>query len=526
MKKFKTLIAILFIAYVSNINGQPAGTLDLTFNGTGKVVYDKDNMDAYNDIKVQSDGKIVAVGSSFSPTWSAMIEVTRYLTDGTFDPFFGTNGHFSFPLNIETMAYKCLIRDDGKIIICGHTTDYATYSMLLIQLDTNGIPDVTFGNNGVVLQQVGTGEQTAFALALQDDKKILVAGYAVNGDFRNAPVVLRFSETGVLDTSFGTNGVVTVPVTETDNDFSAVCVQSDGKILAAGHISNGLSWFSLLIARFDQNGNLDNSYGTNGIVNMNLGNVDDEFYDMQLTGNDESILTGFTVTQSDYYYHLLLMKFDVNGQPVAGFGNNGVVTAGTVPYSFGDALALQSDGKILICGSTGELAPGNNDWAFWRFNSDGSPDNDFGTNGLVTTDFFGNADEALGIVLHEDKIILAGKTRNAGNLLDFAVARYINDFNVTVPGITYLPDFSVSPVPVKLNGIVKLDYELKQPENMSVEIKSITGSLLMNLSIGNQPAGAHSYQFSLPSSVSEGVCFVRIRGSELLYNSQKLVVIN
>jgi uncharacterized delta-60 repeat protein len=337
-------------------------------------------------------------------------------------------------------------------------------------------------------------------------------------------VVLRFSDTGVLDTSFGTNGVVTIPVTETDNDFSTVCVQSDGKILAAGHISNGLSWFSLLIARFDQNGVLDNTYGTNGIVNLNLNNVDDEFFDMKMTDTDEPILTGFTVTQSDMYYHMLLMKFDINGQPVTGFGNNGAVVSGSVPFSFGDAIAHQADGKILICGSTGDLAPNNNDWAIWRFNSDGSPDNDFGTSGLVTTDFFGNAEEALGIALYEDKIILAGKTRNADNRLDFAVARYINDFNVSVPKVSNSINFSVLPNPVNRGGTFNLVLALKQTESISFEMVSITGNSVMTVPIGNQSAGNHTFQFSLPSSVSAGVYFLRIRGSQVLNKTQKLVV--
>jgi len=524
MKSILIIILSVFIILTGSVSGQPAGTLDLTFNGTGKVVYDKDQMDLYQDVRVQPDGKIIAAGTSYTPSYSSVIEVTRYMPDGSFDNSFGSGGHYNYSTGVETGANKCLIREDGKILVCGYTTDYATYSMVLIQLDENGVPDPSFGNGGIVIQGVGTGEQNAFAMTLQDDGKILIAGYAVNNDFRNAPVVLRFSDTGVLDTSFGTNGVVTIPVTETDNDFSAVCVQSDGKILAAGHISNGLSWFSLLIARFDQYGVLDNTYGTDGIVNMNLNNVDDEFFDMQLTDGDESILTGFTVTQADIYYHMLLMKFDINGQPVTGFGNNGAVVSGSVPYSFGDALALQADGKILICGSTGDLAPNNNDWALWRFNSDGSQDNDFGTGGLVTTDFFGNAEEALGIALYEDKIILAGKTRNADNRLDFAVARYINDFNVAVPEASNPMNLSVSPNLVKRGGTVNLVYELKQPESISFEMLSITGNLVITMPIGIQTTGNHTFQFSLPSSVSAGVYFLLIKDSQNMNKTQKLVV--
>jgi uncharacterized delta-60 repeat protein len=528
MKNTLTFIITVLMALCGSVTGQTTGALDLTFNSTGKVIYNRDNMDLYQDVKVQEDGKIVAVGTSYTPSWSAVIEVTRYLPSGAFDPSFGIGGHYNYSTGIETGANKCIIKDDGKILICGYTTDYATYSLLILQLNANGTPDPTFGANGVVKTQTNSGEKNAFAMAIQDDGKILLAGYAVNNDYRNAPIVLRFSAAGVLDASFGTNGVATVPVTESDNDFSAIAVQSDGKIVAAGHISNGLSWFSLLVARFNSNGNLDAGYGTGGVINLNLGNVDDEFYDVQLTANDEAILTGFTVSQSDLKYHLLLMKFDNGGYPSISFGLDGYTIWGDVPYTFGDAMVLQPDGKILVAGSTGDLAPNNNDWALWRFNADGNIDASFGTNGVVTTEFFGNADEALGIALHEDKIVVAGKTRNADNKLDFAVARYLNDVNVgvTVPESALLPNFTVAPNPVKRNGTISLAYELKDPGNITIELVNITGSPVMTMATGNKSAGKYSDQVNLPSNITSGVYFLKVIGTQVPFKTSKVVVID
>jgi uncharacterized delta-60 repeat protein len=524
MKKNIIFIFAAFIALCSSLKSQPAGTLDLTFNATGKVVYDKDKTDLYQDVKVQPDGKIVAVGTSYTPTYSSVIEVTRYLADGSFDPAFGTGGHFNYSMGVETGAYKCIIKENGKILICGYTTDYATYGLLILQLNEEGTPDPDFGSNGVVVAETSPAEKNAYAMALQDDNKILLAGYSVNSDYRNAPMVLRFTESGVLDTSFGTDGIATIPITEIDNDFSAVSVQSDGKIIAAGHISNGLSWFSLLVARFDDNGQLDPTYGTGGVINLNLGNVDDEFFDMQLTSDDEAILAGFTVSQSDLYYHLLLMKFDASGYPVLSFGLDGYTIYGDVPYTFGDALVLQPDGKILVAGCTGDLTPANNDWAVWRFNSDGNLDNSFGTSGIVTTDFFGKSDEALGIALHADKIVVAGKTRNATDYLDFAVARYMNDVNVAVSEGENPVNFSVSPNPVKYNGEVNVIFELKQPDNISIEVLNITGSTIMIKPFGIQAAGEHSFRINLPASVSSGVYFVRITVSKVANQTRKLIV--
>jgi uncharacterized delta-60 repeat protein len=281
-----------------------------------------------------------------------------------------------------------------------------------------------------------------------------------------------------------------------------------------------------LIARFDADGNLDGSYGAGGVVNLNLNNVDDEFYDMQLTGNKDLVLTGFTVSQADIYYHLLVMKFDSTGQPFTSFGDHGKVIFGDVPYTFGDAMVIQPNGKILVAGCTGDLMPANNDWALWRFNADGSPDTGFGTNGLVTTDFFGNADEALGIALWSDKIILAGKTRNAGNALDFAVARYVNDVNVSVQEIPGLQSFSVSPNPVRRSGTLDLNYELKQPGNLTLEVLGATGNSILKLPPGKQAAGKHSYRFQLPPDVPSGILYFRIGGIQVTKKTVKVVVID
>jgi uncharacterized delta-60 repeat protein len=525
MKNTFTIILVIMVL-CGSVFGQYAGDHDLTFNGTGKLIYDNDFVDLYKDVQVQSDGKIIAVGTSIASTYmTSTIVVSRLLSNGTFDPSFGTNGHFVYSQDMFVDAAKCIIKDNGKILIGGMTTDYATYEMLVMQLDENGNLDPDFGVNGVVKVNSSTYELAVSAMALQGSN-ILLGGYARDADYRDAPVLLRLSETGELDTSFGVNGIATVPVTEVDNEFSAVSIQSDGKIVAAGHISNGMSWFSLLIARFDQDGNIDSTYATNGLVNLNLNNVDDEFYDMKLLDNDDAILTGFTVDQANFNYHLLVMKFDANGSPDSSFGVNSAAIYGDVAYTFGDAMVIQPGGKILISGSTGELPPGNNDWALWRFNSDGSLDNTFGAGGITITEFFGNADEALGIVLHADKIILAGKTRNTENKLDFAVAQYWNDINVSVPEVAAAKNFSVSPNPVTRNNAVNLTYELKQSETISIELVNTTGKVVMSLPIGLQAEGNHSYQLNLPSSITGGVYFLKMKGDHYNTNTCKVIVID
>jgi uncharacterized delta-60 repeat protein len=528
MKKNLTFLIILLVAFFGSAKAQDPGTLDNTFNGTGTLVIDNGNMDLFTDVEVQPDGKIVAVGMSYDASWNAVAVVYRFNPDGWPDISFALGGSYMFSLDNEANIYACHIKDDGSILLIGSTTNYSNYRILMIQLNSMGFPDENFGEAGIVVQQIGplmnAFEDHGLGITLQDDGKILVSGKSYNTDYRFVPVVVRFNANGSIDTSFGVNGVAGIPVTEVDNEFTTVRVQSDGKIVASGHISNGLSWFSLLIARFDENGALDPSFGTNGVVNMNLNNVDDEFFGMELTPDDEIVLCGFTTLQSDYSYHTLVMKFDATGQVVTGFGENGAVVLGTEPMNVGDAITLQYDNKILVTGTSGEMTPMNNDWALWRLNPDGSPDNSFGTEGKVTTEFFGNADEALGIALFENKIVVAGKARNTSNNHDLAIARYNNDTYVSVNENLSFSDFMVSPNPVNKEETLLITYNLEESGYMMIELVDVTGKTVGVLSSGFASAGHNTSQCNMPSAISSGAYFVRISSAQASFKTQKVLV--
>jgi uncharacterized delta-60 repeat protein len=527
MKNMKNLLLLILFAFCGSIVAQNIpGTIDSTFNGTGRVILDNGFLDLYQDVKIQPDGKIVAVGTTYDASYAADFQVTRLLSDGTYDPSFGTNGVFRYHLGYETGSYSCLIKDDGNILVSGISMDdFGGFAMVLLQLGETGKIDSAFGVNGIAYYDYGMGEDIAYAMALQNDGKILLAGHISNENFQKEPAVVRFTENGILDASFGLNGVATVPVTETDNEFAGICVQPDGKIVAAGHISNGLSWFSLLLARFDENGILDPTFDTNGYVNMNLGNVDDEFFDVRITTNGEIIATGFTTTQDDFNYHLLVMKFDGNGALVPGFGEEGMVIWGETSYNVGYAMEILPDDKIVVAGSSGEKAPMDSDWGIWKFNVDGTLDESFGNGGVVTTDATMEFDEALGIAVQEDgKLVAAGKFRMDNNI-NFGVVRYLNELTVSVPEISKIQEVAVIPNPVRRNGNINIAIELSEAQTISLEIINMAGSVIIERSLGNQAAGIFVENFFLPSGISSGLYFIRLKGNGSAYATKKMIVI-
>jgi uncharacterized delta-60 repeat protein len=528
MKKFGYLFFTALLGMgIETFSQDASGNLDVTFNGTGMVIQNNGFLDLYQDAKMTPDGKIVAVGTSYDATYASDIQVSRYLDNGSPDPAFGTDGVFRFHLGYETGGYACHVKDDGTILVAGISMDnFGGFEMVLLRLTDKGVLDEAFGDNGVARYDYGEGEDIAYAMAVQQDGKILLAGHIRNAEFRFVPAIVRFTEEGILDATFGDNGLAVIPVTESDNEFAGIQVQPDGKIVAAGHISNGLSWFSLLLARFDESGTLDPSFGDNGIVNMNIGNVDDEFFDLRLTSGGEIVATGFTTSQDDLNFHLLVMKFDGSGVPVPGFGQDGMIILGETSYNVGYALEILPDDKIVVAGSSGEKAPGNSDWGIWKFNADGSPDLSFGTGGLVTTDGgSGQFDEALGIAVQADgKLVTAGKFRINDNI-DFAVCRYLNDLTVSVPELPVQNQVQVLPNPAGKNGMVNIVMQVPETQAIRIELFNVAGKVVMQRSLGMQPAGLVISPLSLSPGIPSGPYILRISGSKSLSATHRFLVV-
>ncbi len=155
MKNYFFTITICTLFAISlNLTAQPAGSLDPTFADNGKFVLNNQNLDLFTDVEIQNDGKIVAIGITYNTAWVASAQAIRFMSDGTIDQSFATNGIFTYSLNFEANVYGCVIRDNGKIVMTGSTTDYNDYKILLIQLNENGTLDESFGVNGVVVQKV------------------------------------------------------------------------------------------------------------------------------------------------------------------------------------------------------------------------------------------------------------------------------------------------------------------------------------------------------------------------------------
>lgn len=282
--------------------------------------------------------------------------------------------------------------------------------------------DNTFGNNGVVTTSVSNKSTSGWAIKTQSDGKILIAGtYGVmnNGDF----VIIRYNTNGSIDNSFGNSGISTVTVSNGHDVPWSLDIQSDGKIIVAGtsYIS-GSNDFA--IVRLNTNGSLDNSFDTDGIVTVDFNSSsDDQCYSIGIQSDGKIVAAGWSTTSSVSIVASLRLNtngsldtsFDIDGKVTTTFGTNN---------DYGKALAIQPDGKIIVVGSTytGGL---DSDWFLLRYNTNGSLDNSFDTDGKVVTAFGTDLDDASAIAIQSDgKIIVSGTSRTSPANYDFATARY------------------------------------------------------------------------------------------------------
>ncbi len=264
------------------------GSLDLTFGSAGRVVTDFGGDDTGFAVVVQSDGRIVVGGASAS-AGDMDFALVRYSSNGALDPSFGSGGRVLTDLGGYDQAFALVAQPDGKLVAAGVSTAGGSVDFALVRYGTSGALDATFGSGGQVITDFGPGYvgstnnctlpladfrgiDVAFALRVQPDGKLVAAGVSTN-DFALA----RYNTDGSLDLDFGTCGRVITDFAGEDAAASALVVQPDGKLVAAGRRSVG-SESGFALARYNTNGTLDSTmFGIRGRTLTQIGSDAEAF---------------------------------------------------------------------------------------------------------------------------------------------------------------------------------------------------------------------------------------------------------
>jgi uncharacterized delta-60 repeat protein/uncharacterized repeat protein (TIGR01451 family) len=320
-------------------------------------------------------------------------------------------------------AFGVAIQGDGKIVAAGGAFPGSTLDFALARYNPDGSLDPTFDTDGKVTTDFLGATDQANAISIQGDGKIVAAGLAfVSG---NADFALaRYNPDGSLDPTFDTDGKVTTDFGASGDNAFGVAIQADGKIVAAGSaIVSGNREFGL--ARYNPDGSLDPTFDTDGKVTTDVAGSIDEAHAISIQGDGKLVAAGRALLGSNADF--ALARYNPDGSLDPGFDIDGKVTTDVFGQSDeAHAISIQGDGRIVSAGSA--VLSGNRQFALARYNPDGSLDPAFDTDGKVTTDFPFGHDVAFGLAIQADGgMVAAGHAPGSGGNADFALARYNSD---------------------------------------------------------------------------------------------------
>ena len=325
------------------------GSLDSTFSSDGKVNTDFFGLrDAANDILVQPDGKILASGLANTPGSHANFAIVRYNDNGTLDTSFGGDGRVttSFTPNNDSIQ-GVVVLGDGDIVAAG-IAGYlgANPKMALARYNPGGSLDTSFGGDGKVMTDFTPKYDAAWAIALQPDAKIVIAGAAGNPNGKIA--LARYNPGGSLDTTFGGDGRVTTDFTRQYDEALGVALQVDGRIVAVGSAGWGTPNPKLAVARYLSNGSLDPSFHGDGKVVTDFSPFGDYANDVDVQGDGRIVVVGEARAERiDSTFALL--RYTPGGSLDSSFGR--VMTNVTSKSDNAIGIELSADGKIVVAGS-------------------------------------------------------------------------------------------------------------------------------------------------------------------------------
>lgn len=383
----------------------PDGSLDRDFGANGRAFTDFGSLEAAAALAIHPDGRLVAGGASGEG--SRQLVLARYATDGVLDHDVPGGGRIYTEISSQDFARALVLQPDGALVLAGTSDGEVGLARHL----ADGRLDPAFGGGGLVRTNFG-GDDLANALAVQANGKLVVAGSTENAEGSADFLMGRYNPDGTLDPSFSEDGLLTLDLGD-DDDANALTLEPSGTIVVAGRSGSDLA-----LIRVNPDGGLDQGFGVEGRVSLDLGS-EDVAYSVVAQPDGQLVVGGSSA--GDF----LLARFAPDGTLDLTFGDGGVVTSHFGGGEVANALGVQVDGRLVAAGSiAGE--GGIRDFQVARYEADGSLDPGFGVAGSASLDLGGD-DEANAVTLQPDgRIVLAGSSGEA-EAHDVGLVRYLPD---------------------------------------------------------------------------------------------------
>jgi uncharacterized delta-60 repeat protein len=515
MKKYFAAFALTVFAN-SVLLSQTTTVFDYSFGGDGIVTAapGPNNDGKSSDILLQPDGKILVAGKTLQPTSEEDFLLLRYNTNGTPDNTFGTGGVVITAVsNAAEGIGDILLQPDGKILALGYNG--MTGSTCVVRYNSDGSLDNTFGTGGIVNWDLTGVRQIQIPgdLVLQSNGKIIVGVTTFGDPIYNSDIALgRLNSNGTIDNTYGFGGIVLHHLSFDFDILSDMDIQAGGKVIAVGYIQNlaGNSYiFSTLL---DNDGIYDAAYD-GGLILDTISSIQSDNVNCVLVQPDGKVLMGGTTGES-FASKYLLIRYNSNGTRDNTFGTNGVVTQTFNAESrYLQDMLLMPNGKILVVGKD----QSGTDTHFARFNTNGTLDNSFNSGGHAEVDITlgaGITDDMRAIAIQTDGKILTTGYCDACTTGTATTARFVNNMvPVVIIGINdYVFSATETLVyPNPLQAIETLKYTLTDNETISINLVDSQGKLVAEF-VKNEARnkGDNTEVLTLPENLLNGTYFIEI----------------
>ncbi|MEP7318930.1 MAG: T9SS type A sorting domain-containing protein [Panacibacter sp.] len=512
-------IPVIFLLCSASVHAQGTGIPDMSFGNSATVLTKivKNNDDISQTIAVTPDKRIVIAGNSFNILGYSNIAVVRYKANGARDKTFNGTG---IRLINNAFCNAVAIQPDKKIVIGGSVAIGSNTVFGLWRLNSDGTNDSTFGTNGY--QTVAfSGYVICFTMTLQNDDKILIGGNDGNFYAGNSSLILaRLKPNGQLDNTFSGDGKFSLNLTRKSLTCNEILLKPNGDIIATGQLDTVVrpSFINEFFAtRLHSNGIIDSSFGNNGIVRVK-NSISDIAYCAGLLPDGRIVMGGFSKLGSAGNIASVLC-ITAKGTVDNTFGINGWV----YPAFYGatavlNAALVQPNGKIILAGDVYNTNA-SSAVGLVRLNGNGTLDQSFANNGLDT---FFNSAGAIGCndaALQPDgKILITGyKSLNSDA---FFTARFLNDQQLAISStnennisIAAGSNAGIYPNPVTGNNL-RLRLNIKATDVITVRITLLSGQQIMQPVYIRNKAGISEETIQLPPSVTNGTYLCIITSKE------------
>lgn len=280
---------------------------------------------------------------------------------------------------------------DGSMIVSGYTGSILSgeWQAFLTAYTKNGLLDRSFGTNGIVLKQFSPYLYDQMnTLIMQPGKGVLLAGETRVGIARYAYFLARYTFNGMLDTHFGVDGVIEQPFIGDGwyDEINALAVQSDGLIIVAGYSKFG-DGQKISVVRYTADGQPDSTFGTQSIfVSEYLGlQQRDEAIAVAIQPCTNRIIVGATsVDQAPGKVRLVLLGLTQAGVLDRTWGVGGLVQEPFLGVGCKDQVEALAMYQDGSVVVAGSFSNGAGEQAFLiRYTKEGVKDRSFGTGGVV-----------------------------------------------------------------------------------------------------------------------------------------------